>query len=101
MSFQLTDTVTDGNSSSYPIVVSKDKRTLGRYQLGTIAVSSQEDVDTPKFDINEVYTQVNETEVIDGDIISDLISRHKKLSGNFIRGSKENRSTYKFNKKIT
>ena len=68
VSFQLTDTVTDGNSSSYPIVVSKDKRTLGRYQLGTIAVSSQEDVDTPKFDINEVYTQVNETEVIDGDI---------------------------------
>ena len=36
-------------------------------------------------------------EVIDGDIISDLISRHKKLSGNFIRGSKENRSIYKFN----
>lgn len=36
-------------------------------------------------------------EVIDGDMLSDLISRHKKLSGNFIRGSNKNRSLYKFN----
>lgn len=36
-------------------------------------------------------------EVIDGDILSDLIKRQKKLSGNFIRGSNKNRSIYKFN----
>lgn len=36
-------------------------------------------------------------EVIDGDVLSDLISRHKKLSGNFIRGSNKNKSLYKFN----
>lgn len=35
-------------------------------------------------------------EVIEGDVLSDLISRHKKLSGNFIRGSNKNRSIYKF-----
>lgn len=36
-------------------------------------------------------------EVVDGDILSDLISRHKKLNGNFIRGSIKNKSIYKFN----
>lgn len=38
-------------------------------------------------------------EVIEGDILSDLIKRHKKLSGNFIRGSGKNKSIYKFNTK--
>lgn len=56
VSFQLTDTVTDGNSSSYPIVVSEGQL---QYQLGTIAFNSQEDVDMPKFDIDEVYMQFN------------------------------------------
>lgn len=36
-------------------------------------------------------------EVIDGDILSDLIRRQKKLSGNFVRGSGKNKSIYKFN----
>lgn len=36
-------------------------------------------------------------EVVDGDIINDLIKRHKKLSGSFIRGSNKNKSIYKFN----
>ena len=35
-------------------------------------------------------------ELIDGDVLSDLIRRHKKLNGNFIRGSDKNRSIYKF-----
>lgn len=38
-------------------------------------------------------------EVIDGDVLSDLISRHKKLSGNFIRGSHKNKSIAKFDTK--
>lgn len=36
-------------------------------------------------------------ELDSGDIIIDLIKRHKKLSGNFIRGSNKNKSIYKFN----
>ena len=36
-------------------------------------------------------------ELDNGDIIGDLIKRHKKLSGNFIRGSNKNKSIYKFN----
>lgn len=36
-------------------------------------------------------------EIIDSDILSDLISRHKKLNGNFIRGSIKTKSIYKFN----
>ena len=39
-------------------------------------------------------------EIIDGDILSDLISRHKKLSGNFIRGSNKNKSIYKFDTRL-
>ena len=35
-------------------------------------------------------------EVVDQDLLSDLIKRHKKLSGNFVRGSNKNRSIYKF-----
>ncbi len=35
-------------------------------------------------------------ELIDQDVLSDLISRHKKLNGNFIRGSNKNKSIYKF-----
>lgn len=35
-------------------------------------------------------------EIVDSDILSDLIKRHKKLNGNFIRGSNRNRSIYKF-----
>lgn len=38
-------------------------------------------------------------EVIERDILSDLIRRHKKLSGNFVRGSNNNKSIYKFNTK--
>ena len=36
-------------------------------------------------------------EVVSDDVLSDLISRHKKLNGNFIRGSIKNKSIYKFN----
>ena len=35
-------------------------------------------------------------EVVDSDILSDLIKRHKKLNGSFIRGSNKNKSIYKF-----
>lgn len=35
-------------------------------------------------------------EIVDSDILSDLIKRHKKLNGNFIRGSTKNKSIYKF-----
>lgn len=35
-------------------------------------------------------------EVVDEDIIPDLIKRHKKLNGSFIRGSNKNKSIYKF-----
>lgn len=38
-------------------------------------------------------------EVIEGDILSDLIKRHKKLSGSFVRGSGRNKSLYKFSTK--
>lgn len=38
-------------------------------------------------------------ELTDGDIISDLVKRHKKLSGNFVRGSNKNKSIYKFDTK--
>lgn len=36
-------------------------------------------------------------EIIEDDILTDLIKRHKKLSGNFARGSNKNKSIYKFN----
>lgn len=35
-------------------------------------------------------------ELIDGDVLSDLIRRNKKLNGNFIRRSDKNKSIYKF-----
>lgn len=40
-------------------------------------------------------------EMIDEDVLSDLIRRHKKLSGSFIRGSNKNNSIYKFNIKYS
>lgn len=47
--------------------------------------------------INQIVLRELGVEVIDQDVLSDLISRHKKLSGNFIRGSGKNKNLYKFN----
>lgn len=46
--------------------------------------------------INQNILRELGVEVVDQDVLSDLISRHKKLSGNFIRGSSKNKSIYKF-----
>lgn len=49
--------------------------------------------------LNRTVLRELNVEVIEEDILSDLIKRHKKLSGNFVRGSDKNKSIYKFNTK--